>query len=77
MANVSDLSEYEILRLQNIERNQTKLRTLGLAELKDGIKSSIKKKPKKTTVSRKRAPAAAPTRTSKRLKNVPVKKWCQ
>ena len=77
MASLDGLSEYEILRLQNIERNQSKLKKLGLTELRNGMKTSVKKRVKKKAASRKRQISSIPTRQSKRLKNVPVKDYSE
>ena len=62
MASLDGLSEYEILRLQNIERNQSKLKKLGLTELRNGMKTNVKKRVKKKPASRKRQISSIPAR---------------
>eukprot|EP00942_MAST-04A_sp_MAST-4A-sp1_P001483 g1483.t1 len=79
MQYTNGLSEYEILRLQNIQRNNEKLKKLGLKETKVEMQKQIKqqtRKRKQSTIKRKKEiKAKGPLRTSKRLKNVPAKDY--
>ena len=57
MQYTNGLSEYEILRLQNIQRNNEKLKKLGLKETKVEMQKQIKqqtRKRKQSTIKRKK-----------------------
>ena len=77
MTSLVGLSEYEVLRLQNIQRNRTVLENLGLTELRDGMKSVVGKRSNKSVAKRKETVSVFPTRKSKRLKSVPPKDYSE
>eukprot|EP00985_Skeletonema_marinoi_P012982 scaffold6380_cov127-Skeletonema_marinoi.AAC.4 len=61
----NDLSPYEMARLERIKRNESRLRELGL------VKPKPKPKPKPAAIVRKRKqPSSAPTRSSRRLREL-------
>ena len=59
------LSEYELLRLENIRRNQKVLQELNIPEVKQDMKLSKRQATKKR--KREAPPPAAPTRRSTRV----------
>jgi hypothetical protein len=64
----SSLSHYEILRLQRIERNEEKLKSLGLVKPKSNKAARTPpKKAKKTSII-----SPSPRRASRRLQNQPA-----
>ena len=76
MSNYEGLSKYEIMRLENIKRNKNngKFRPIEQKERKATRVEATKKKTKLASSKRKQQPAR-PTRSSKRLKHVPVKNY--
>jgi hypothetical protein len=74
MTSFVGLSEYEVLRLQNIERNKNVLKTLGLAKLKSVLGTN---RPKRVAPKRKKKTVTAPTRHSKRLKSLSAKDYSE
>lgn len=66
------LSEYELLRLERIKRNQARLEELGLVDKPWNNKQQPKKKKKKTTPRKKaKTPRPGQERRSKRLSKAP------
>ena len=66
------LSEYELLRLERIKRNQARLEELGLVDKPWNNKQQPKKKKKKTTPRKKaKTPRPGQERRSKRLSGKP------
>lgn len=69
------LSEYELLRLEKIKRNEKRLAELGLDKAKQNLKRSASAAKTPTTRKKKKRAAAAtqvPQRSSRRLKRQPV-----
>ena len=68
------LSEYELLRLEKIKRNEKRLAELGLDKAKQNLKRSATAAKTPTRKKKKRAAAATqvPQRSSRRLKRQPV-----
>jgi hypothetical protein len=80
MYKTNDLSEYEILRLQNIKRNEIYLTNLGLKKSTEEIRRQHKTQQKRKRRQRptKRQQGVRVTlslRKSNRLKNIPVKNY--
>ncbi len=68
---ISDLSPYELARLERIKRNENRLRELGL------VKPTPKPKPKPQAVpvrKRKQPSSSVPTRSSRRLRELKEEK---
>ena len=72
MTEVSDLSDYEVKRLENIRRNEQILKELGLSADKIPIKKKKKKKVQKKKVVKKRKTTSTqpPARKSRRLQGI-------
>ena len=68
------LSEYELLRLEKIKRNEKRLAELGLDKAKQNLKRSASAAKTPTRKKKKRAAAVTqvPQRSSRRLKRQPV-----
>lgn len=69
------LSEYELLRLEKIKRNEKRLAELGLDKAKQNLKRSASAAKTPTTRKKKKRAAAVtqvPQRSSRRLKRQPV-----
>ena len=68
------LSEYELLRLEKIKRNEKRLAELGLDKAKQNLKRSASAAKTPTRKKKKRAAAVSqtPQRSSRRLKRQPV-----
>ena len=77
MSNYEGLSKYEILRLENIKRNKAVMENLGLSNKRNSKRPVLKPKKKKTKLasSKRKQQPARPMRSSKRLKNVPIKNY--
>ena len=80
MYKTNDLSEYEILRLQNIKRNEIYLTNLGLKKSTEEIrrqhKTQQKRKRLQRSTKRQQGVSVTPSlRKSNRLKNIPVKNY--
>ena len=77
MSNYEGLSKYEIMRLENIKRNKAVMENLGLSNKRNTKRPVLKPQKKKTKLasSKRKQRSLRPTRSSKRLKHVPVKNY--
>ena len=77
MSNYEGLSKYEIMRLENIKRNKAVMENLGLSNKRNAKRPVLKPQKKKTKLasSKRKQRPVRPTRSSKRLKHVPVKNY--
>ena len=77
MSNYEGLSKYEIMRLENIKRNKAVMENLGLSNKRNTKRPVLKPQKKKTKLasSKRKQRPLRPTRSSKRLKHVPVKNY--
>ena len=70
MAKSSPLSDYELLRLQRIQRNQDRLASLGLLHKDKHVRRIVKSPSRKKSKTKIVSPS--PKRTSRRLQNQPA-----
>lgn len=66
----NDLSPYELARLERIKRNENRLKELGLVKPTTKPKPKPKPKPAAAVVRKRKQPPSAPTRSSRRIREL-------